>query len=605
MKPMLLTSANEIPVGNDWIYEVKYDGFRCILVWDEKSPTFVSRNGNDLTHLFPEIIHFYTSIYEQVAPFLPITADGELVHLVNEFKSDFSIVQSRGRMRNENVISKHVENYPCSYIMFDLLRIKGKDLTNLPLSRRKAELRKIFQSTLVSAKEPIQVIDVYDNADKVWNIAQVNNSEGVVAKRKTSDWLSGQRTNQWLKIKNWRYVTVVLTKYNQENGFFHGSVYIAESLVEITVFRHGFTDEERNILVDFIQTKGTKFNQDIWELSPSICVNVACIDFDGKKLREPRFHEFNFDMAPEDVSWNKMQRQLHPIPPSIQITHPDKPVWPAIDIEKDDYIFYLQQIAPYLLPFLNDRLLTAIRFPHGVPGESFYQKNAPDYTPDFITTKQNDDIRYIVCNDLQSLLWLGNQLALEFHVPFQTIKTHYPTEIVFDLDPPSVDAFSLAIKAALKMKAIFDQFNLHSFVKTSGGKGLQLYIPLPIDAFTYEETRIFTEFVCRFLCEQEPEWFTIERLKKNRNNKLYLDYVQHAEGKTIIAPYSPRGNEQGLIATPLYWDEVTDELRPALFPMSTVLERIKVNGDPFKSFRQIGEDQKFEVVLNQLKDLLN
>ncbi|MBO1911202.1 hypothetical protein J4G37_41230, partial [Microvirga sp. 3-52] len=98
MKPMLLTSANEIPVGDEWLYEVKYDGFRCILVWDEKSPTFVSRNGNDLTHLFPEITQFYANIYEKFVPFLPLTADGELVHLVNAYKSDFSIVQSRGRM---------------------------------------------------------------------------------------------------------------------------------------------------------------------------------------------------------------------------------------------------------------------------------------------------------------------------------------------------------------------------------------------------------------------------------------------------------------------------------------------------------------------------
>jgi bifunctional non-homologous end joining protein LigD len=598
MKPMLLTSANEIPVGNEWIYEVKYDGFRCILFWDEKSPTFVSRNGNDLTHLFPEITQFYTSIYEKFAPFLPLTADGELVHLVNAFKSDFSIVQSRGRMRNANIISKHAETYPCSYILFDLLRIKGEDLTNLPLSSRKAELHKLFQST-----ETIQVIDVYEDADKVWNIAQVNNSEGIVAKRRTSDWISGQRTNQWLKIKNWRYVTVVLTKYNQENGFFHGSVYHAESLVEITVFRHGLTDEERMTLVDFIQTKGKKVAQDNWEISPSICVDVACIDFDGKKLREPRFHKFNFDIEPDQVNWKRMQKQLLPIPPSFQVTHLDKPVWPAIDIKKDDYLFYLQQIAPHLLPFLQDRLLTAIRFPHGVPGESFYQKNAPDYTPEFIITKQNEDIRYIVCNDLQSLLWLGNQLALEFHVPFQTMNTNYPTEIVFDLDPPSVNEFSLAIQASLKMKAIFDQFNLQSFVKTSGGKGIQVYIPLPKDSFTYEDTRIFTEFVCRFLCDQEPEWFTIERLKKNRHNKLYLDYVQHAEGKTIIAPYSPRGNEQGLIATPLYWEEVNDKLRPTLFPMPVVLERIKSQGDPLKDFRQIGEEQKFEDVLIQLRDL--
>jgi bifunctional non-homologous end joining protein LigD len=299
-----------------------------------------------------------------------------------------------------------------------------------------------------------------------------------------------------------------------------------------------------------------------------------------------------------------MKRQLFPVPKIIQITHPKKPIWPLINMQKDDYLLYLQQISPYILPFLRDRLLTVIRFPHGVGGESFYQKNAPEYIPDFITTKQEDDIHYIICNDVESLLWLGNQLALEFHIPFQTIKTDKPTEIVFDLDPPSVNEFSLAIEAALRMKAIFDKFELRSFVKTSGGKGLQVYIPLPLNTFSYNETRIFTKFVCNFLCEQEPQWFTTERLKKNRNNKLYLDYVQHHEGKTIVAPYSPRGNEKGLIATPLNWIEVDDSLKPDQFSIPAVLERIKNQGNPFRDFRKVIEEQKFQNVLNQLKDLV-
>lgn len=217
---------------------------------------------------------------------------------------------------------------------------------------------------------------------------------------------------------------------------------------------------------------------------------------------------------PSDVTWEGLLRQLNPLPETITITHPDKPIWPALGLIKDDYIYYLQQIAPYMLPFLKERLLTAIRFPHGVPGESFYQKNAPEYTPEFIKTKVHEDIEYIICQDIESLLWLGNQLAIEFHIPFQTVSTTYPTEIVFDLDPPSVDEFSLAIEAATRMKAIFDNLNLTCFVKTSGGKGLQLYIPLPKDTFSYDECRVFTEFVCRFLCEQEPKWFTTERLKK-------------------------------------------------------------------------------------------
>ena len=371
MKPMLLTPANELPIGEEWLYEVKYDGFRCILVWDE-TPTLVSRNGHDLTHQFPEIIQHCLSLNTEMAPFLPLTMDGELVYLVNPFKSDFATVQTRGRMKAEKVIIKHVENYPCTYIAFDLLQIKGVDLTKSPLTQRKSELQQLQLNG--SNNTVLRAIDVYNEADLVWDTAVTNNGEGVIAKRKTSDWIAGKRTNQWLKIKNWKYVTVVLTTYNNENGFFHGSVYLADDLVEITVFSHGMTDEDRMTLVEFFQTKGTQIAQDLWALPPSICVDIACIDFDGKKLREPRFHKFNFETAPEQVNWKKMQRQLHPIPPIIQITHPEKPVWPAVDINKDDYIFYLQQISPHFMPFLQDRLLTAIRFPHGVPRRKLLSK---------------------------------------------------------------------------------------------------------------------------------------------------------------------------------------------------------------------------------------
>lgn len=611
MKPMLLSPADTIPKSKEWIYEAKYDGYRCLLLWDGKTPVLQSRNEKDLTHLFPEIIQFCEEIYAEIAPYLPLTFDGELVYLINDFKSEFSSVQSRGKMRNKKMILNNSKTFPCNFIAFDLIRLKGQTFTTVPLVERKEKLQQVFHSTGIpltlqhAGKGQIQAIDVFEDADLLWDTIRLNNGEGLIAKKKTSLWTSGQRSNQWLKIKNWRYVTVIVTQYDKKNGFFNGAIYKEGSLVDITVFRHGLSEEEFQTLVVFFEANGRKTSNTTWELAPSICVDIACIDFDGKKLREPRFHAFRFEIDPEDVNWRMAQRQLHPLPETVQITHPDKPIWPAKNIVKDEYLFYLQQVSSYFLPFLHNRLLTAIRFPHGVPGESFYQKNAPDYTPSFIKTKQSEDIRFIVCNDLESLLWLGNQLVLEFHIPFQTITTDCPTEIVFDLDPPSVDEFPLAIEAALRMKAIFDHFNLQSLVKTSGGKGLQVYIPLPKDSFSYEETRIFTEFVCHFLCEQEPRWFTIERLKKNRHNKLYLDYVQHAHGKTITAPYSPRGNEQGLIATPLNWFEVNDNLKPSLFPIPAVLDRIKNVGNPFEHFYKIGEEQPFETVLNQLKDLVN
>ena len=605
MKPMLLSETNDIPSGDEWLFETKYDGFRCLLVWDEE-PKLISRNGRHLNHLFPEILAFCQQIYTSIQTFLPLTLDGELVYLRNHFKSDFAVVQKRGRMQNQDVIQEHAHSCPFHYLAFDVLTLKGESLQNHYLKTRKEQLGKLatkfkWPSVNYENPTPIQVIHGSEEHESLWQSIKLYNGEGIVAKKKTSKWLENIRSNHWLKIKNWRYVTVIVTQYDHSNSYFHGAVFEDNQLREVVTFKHGMTEEEHQTLVKFFQTNGLR-KKELWELEPSICVDIACIDFDGSKLREPRFHAFRLEISPKECHWLHMQRQLYPIPDSVAITHPDKPVWPKMGITKDQYLFYLQNISPYLMPFLKDRPLTLIRYPHGVPGESFYQKSKPEKMPNFVATAVMDDIDYIVCNNLETLLWLGNQLALELHIPFQTHHSPYPTEIVFDLDPPSVQDFSLAVSGALDLKNIIDYFQLQSFVKTSGGKGLQLYIPLPANTFTYEEVRIFTEFVCRFLCEQKPNLYTIERLKKNRHEKLYLDYVQHAEGKTIIAPYSTRGNEMGLVATPLLWEEVNENLTPTLFTIPFVMERMKKMSNPFQLFREVGEQQNFQAVLDQLKE---
>lgn len=285
----------------------------------------------------------------------------------------------------------------------------------------------------------------------------------------------------------------------------------------------------------------------------------------------------------------------------VEITNLTKPLWPKQNVLKSHYLHYLSVMSQHMLPFLKNRLLTVIRYPHGIGHESFYQKNCPDYAPPFVHTEQDHDINYIVCNNLQTLIWLGNQGAIEFHIPFQTINQQTPSEIVFDLDPPSQAYFSLAVKAAQIMKDLFDRLQLISFIKLSGNKGLQVYIPLQEGEVTYDETRAFTAFIAHYLIEQEPQMFTIERLKKNRHNRLYVDYIQHAEGKTIIAPYSCRGNEDNLVATPLFWEEITDDLHPTTYPMSSIIERVNKKGCPFASFEEAKKEQPIKPVLQWLK----
>ncbi len=604
MKPMLLTERATPPVGEKWIYEAKYDGFRCILKWEDETPVLLSRNGNVLNEAFPEIIMFCKKMYENVKRFLPLIFDGEIVYLENDWRSDFTTVQRRGRMRNEEAISRQMQLFPCHYVAFDLLMLAGKTYTDLALSERKNELASLFQTldlprrVRADERKRIQMIHPYKQHETVWKYIVTHQGEGIVAKRIDSKWEEKKRSEDWVKIKHWRYVDVILTAWNEANGYFLGAVYKEEKLIDIVVFKHGLTTEEEKTLRQFFKQHGKK-NGDTWTITASICVTIACIGFDGQQLREPFFKAFRFDLDPVDSRWETMMRQLFPLPPTITITSETKLVWPNLAITKDRYLFYLQRIARFLLPFLKDRHLTVVRFAHGVDGERFFQKNCPDYAPDFVQTDEN----HILCNDLETLLWLGNQLALEFHIPFQKKDGKGPSEIVFDLDPPSVEDFSLAIEAALQMKAIFDSFDLISFVKTTGGKGLQLYLPLPDDAFTYEDTRLFTEFVCRYMSNTRPDLFTLERLKKKRGNRLYLDYLQHDKGKTVIAPFSPRGHEGGLVATPLYWDEVTHTLSPTDFTVLSVLDRLEKEGNPFQSFFEAKQKQPFALVIEALKQL--
>ncbi|WP_261178014.1 non-homologous end-joining DNA ligase [Anaerobacillus sp. CMMVII] len=285
---------------------------------------------------------------------------------------------------------------------------------------------------------------------------------------------------------------------------------------------------------------------------------------------------------------------------TVSLTNIEKIIFPKKGIKKYDVLKFLTVVAPHMLPFLRDRLLTVIRFPNGVDKESFYQKNCPDYAPSYVETKVSDGIEYVICSKLSTLFWLGNQSAIEYHIPFQTVQSKNPSEIVLDLDPPSQNEFSLAIEAALILKEIFDNLKLHSFIKTSGNKGLQIYLPLD-ETYSYEDTRIFTSFIANFLETKYPKSFTTQRLKKNRLNRLYIDFLQHGEGKTIIAPYSLRGNENALMATPLKWSEVSEKLHPTQFPMEEGIHRVTQGILPFNDFFDVKKKQPFQTVLDNIK----
>jgi bifunctional non-homologous end joining protein LigD len=389
--------------------------------------------------------------------------------------------------------------------------------------------------------------------------------------------------------------------FDQLNDMFHVGIIKENKIFQIGAFSTGLQPDEKKALIQTLFNNKKSENDGIITVEPGICVELKFQALVQNQLIHPVFHSFRFDVKWDECTWEKLLFNMAPLNEEVQITHPEKPIWNNPFINKEQFIAYLLEIAPFMLPFLHNRLLTVIRYPHGVFGEAFYQKNCPDYAPPFIKTVEDEGINYIVCNDLSTFIWLGNQLAIEFHIPFQTIDTSFPTEIVFDLDPPSIDRFPLAIKAAVEMKKIFDSFQLKSFPKLSGKKGIQIHIPISKNTFRYEETRIFTSFIAEYLVASHPEDFTIERLKKNRGQKLYIDYLQHAEGKTIIAPYSPRGKEGATIAAPLYWEEVNEHLDVENYTILNARKRVNQLGCPFQEYFSTPQDDVIRKILHFIK----
>lgn len=600
MSPTLTFAWQE---NDQWVYEIKYDGFRCLLFFDEEKIELISKNGRLLNEQFPEIVEFFAAHQKDFIPYLPLTLDGELAILENPYKANFQQIQKRGRMKSQAAIAAHRKQHKAAYLAFDLLRYQGSDVTSQAYIKRKEILRQIIEQLKV-ADMRFQYINYERSFQKAKEIMELYHCEGIIAKKLDSKWEYG-KTKSWMKLKNYRQITCFITGYDRKNGYFSVGVYDKQNSVQaIGLFKHGLLEDERQVLITTIKQHGSIQENEFISIDPSICVELKCLELYEHELREPYFHAFRFDLKPEDCTLEKLQKDLFPLPKHVMFTNKDKLLWETEQIQKESYLQYLHRIAPYMLPFLQERPLTVIRFPNGILNEAFYQKNCPEYAPDFVKTIYIDDIHYIVCNDITTLLWLGNQGAIEFHIPFQKGYDNEPAEIIIDLDPPSIHEFPLAIYAAQMIKEVCDSLSLKTFVKTSGRKGMQVLIPIPERTFPYQETHLFTSFIANYLVSKEPKFFTTERMKAKRGNKLYVDYVQHGQGKTIIAPYSARAVEGALVSTPLYWDEVTDELLPNEFTIRSLPERLKEKGCPLKTYEQARNNQPLDAIISFLKEKL-
>jgi bifunctional non-homologous end joining protein LigD len=270
----------------------------------------------------------------------------------------------------------------------------------------------------------------------------------------------------------------------------------------------------------------------------------------------------------------------------VAFSNTKKVFWPAEGYTKGDLIEYYRAISPWLLPYLKNRPLVLTRFPDGIDGKSFYQKDAPEFVPDWVRTEAiwseetQRNIRYFVCDDLDTLLYVANMGSIPLHIWASRVGSlELPDWCVIDLDPKEAP-FSDVIQVAQVLHRICDETGLPNYVKTTGKTGLHILLPLGRQ-FTYEQSRTLGELLARLVLRERSDIATITRHVTKRGDKVYLDYLQNRHGQTIVAPFSVRPLPGATISMPLEWNEVNDTLDPKDFTIRNGVDRMqKLGADP-------------------------
>src|SRR5438477_695833 len=331
----------------------------------------------------------------------------------------------------------------------------------------------------------------------------------------------------------------------------------------------------------------------LWVEPRLVCeVEFAEWTHDGR-LRQPSYQGLREDKAPEDVRIETPAEERPPaaeyLPRSLKLSNLDKVFFPKEGITKGDLIEYYRAVAPVLVPHLRDRPFTMIRYPEGIEGEHFFQKDAPSHTPDWIprvpflvstreAPRRKKWVKFALVNEEAALLWMVNMGCIDMNAWYSRVdKPDRPDFVLFDLDPSPDVGFRETVQVALLVKQALDAFGLVGFPKTSSAEGMHILVPVE-RRYTYDDTRQFAEIVAGAIARTNRGLATTEWTKSKRRGVL-IDANQNGEGKTIASAYSVRPRPGAPVSTPLRWSEVNEDLDPLSFTMPVVLERVRKLGD--------------------------
>jgi bifunctional non-homologous end joining protein LigD len=590
-RPMLATLADKLPAGDDWVYEVKWDGYRALGYVRGGEPRLVSRNGNDLTQRFPDV----AKALAKAARSPECVVDGEVCALDEQGRPSFSAMQ-QGK-----------PGTPLVYAVFDLLEVDGVPILDLTLVERRERL----EGLLDARQKTVQISGFFDDGQALYDAAVEQGLEGVMAKRRGSHYLEGKRTRDWLKIKTHgrqEFVIVGWTKGQGRRAGTFGSLVLAtyrdDELVWVGNCGTGFSEREIDDLLEKLEPlrrdtsplgvvpKMPKIRKgDVVWVEPKLVAEVEFAEWthDGH-LRAPSYLGLR-----EDKPAREVQREV-PVEARpegrVKLSNLDKVFWPDEGITKGDLLDYYRAVAPVLLPHLRDRPFTMRRYPDGAFGKAFFQKDAPKHMPDWIprfrvqvSTRESPSrkkwIEAPIVNDEGALLWMVNMGCIDMNTWYSRVdKPDRPDFVLFDLDPSPDVGFKETVQVALIVKSALDGLGLVSLAKTSSAEGMHILVPVE-RRYTFDDTREFSEIVAGAVARTHRGLATTEWSKARRRGVL-IDSNQNGEGKTIASAYSVRPRPGAPVSTPLRWDEVNERLDPSAFTMDVVLDRVRRDGDLFE-----------------------
>jgi bifunctional non-homologous end joining protein LigD len=615
-EPMLAETREQPFSKPGWLFELKLDGYRIRAAREGGGDAMlVTRNGHDLAAAFPEIARALVAL-----PYEEFILDGELVVPDEAGRPSFQRLQNRARVGRALEVRRAAVESPAVLWVFDLLAFAGYDLRPLPLEKRKALLERVLPRM-----GPLKYLEHFakDGAQLYEQVVKLG-LEGIVAKQADSTYRAG-RSPHWLKIRADRTDDFVVVGFTRPKGSRSGfgaldlGAYDDGKLVYAGRVGSGFTAAQLKEVSAALE-RGVRpqpaFSGPVppdaehtW-VEPALLVEVRYKEWtDEGLLRQPVFIRFRDDKPVSEAAKKGAgsREQEHevlpdspapssPLPKEVKFSNLDKVFWPDERYTKGDLIEYYRAIAPWLLPYLQDRPVVLTRYPDGITGKSFFQKDAPAFIPPWMRTERmwsedtQREIDYFVCDDVESLLYLINLGTIPLHVWGSRVATlERPDWCILDLDPKEAP-FPHVVKIARTIKQLCDDIELPCFIKTSGSTGLHVLLPLGRQC-TYEQARTLGGLLARVIAAELPDIATVTRQVGKRGARVYLDYVQNGHGRLLVAPFSVRPMPGAPVSMPLAWSEVTPKLDIRKFTIKTAPARMKrLEDDPLSPVLELAPD---------------